>query len=247
MTEQSQALSLYDSKDDLRTDAQTWAAQATALQIVDRDSCLQAGTLLKSIKQLRAQVQAFFQPHVDASMEVKRKAETARKALTDERDRMERPLVEAEAIVKRNLLMFEAREEERRLNEEHRIQAEAQARAEQMTREAAERMAAQGLRDGDLGLIAEAESLLEQPTEAPVVHVESSVPKQKGIQYRDHWEIHPDINVKALAAAVGSGDVPEAFLVANVTALNQYARATQGAGNVPGVKFWNNRTIVARG
>ncbi len=245
--EQTQALSLYDSKDDLRTDAQAWAAEAASLQVTDAESCLKAGTLLKSIKLLRAQVQAFFQPHVDASMEVKRKAEAARKALTDERDKMERPLVEAEAIVKRNLLMFEAREEARRLDEEHRIQAEAQARAEQMTREAAERMAAEGLRDGDLGLIAEAESLLEQPTEAPVVHVESTVPKQKGIQFRDNWKAHPDVDLRALCAAIGRGEAPVTFVEANLTAINQFGRSTEGTQPIAGIRWFNDRTIAARG
>jgi hypothetical protein len=58
-------------------------------------------------------VQHWFAPHIEAAMETKRKAEAARKALADERDRMEAPLVEAETILKRSLLAYEAEQEER--------------------------------------------------------------------------------------------------------------------------------------
>jgi hypothetical protein len=40
--------------------------------------------------------------------------------------------------------------------------------------------------------------------------------------------------------------VPVTFLIPNMTAINQFARATQGAQPVPGVKFFNDRQIAAR-
>jgi hypothetical protein len=38
-----------------------------------------------------------------------------------------------------------------------------------------------------------------------------------------------------------------AFLQPNLTAINQFARATQGLQPIAGVKFFNDRQIAARG
>jgi hypothetical protein len=238
---------LVQSKEALATESRDWASRARGLQVIDRESCINASTLLRSVKTLRNQVQAWFAPHIEAAMETKRKAEAARKALADERDRMEAPLVDAEAVLKRSLLTWETQQETARLEEERRLQAEAQSRAEALTLAAAAAMEAEAVATGNIALQQEAEDIIAQPIEAPVVVVQKMVPKVDGITYRDRWEAHPSIDVKKLAAAVASGMVPATFLLPNTTAINQYARATQGTGEVPGVKFWNNRQIAARG
>lgn len=241
------ATSIYESKDALQNESQDWASRAQSLQVTDSESCVNASHLLRSVKQLRAQVQAFFQPHIEAAMETKRKAEAARKALADERDKMEAPLVNAEGMLKRSLLAYEQAQEAARMAEEQRLQAEAQAQAEAATLAYAARLEAEANATGDQGMLQEAQDILAQPIEAPAVSVSSQVPKVQGVTFRDHWEAHPSVNLKELAAAVGRGEAPETFLTANLTAINQYARATQGCAQVPGVKFWNNRTIAARG
>jgi hypothetical protein len=238
---------LVQSKEALSTESLTWAAKARGLQIIDAQSCLNASHLLRSVKTLRLQVQQWFAPHVEAAMETKRKAEAARKALTDERDKMEAPLVEAETVLKRSLLAYETRQEQARIEEERRLQAEAQRQAEAMTLAAAAAMETEALATGNVGLMAEAESILAQPIDAPVVSVERTVPKVQGVTYRDNWKAHPEIDVKALAAAVANGSAPVTFLTVNMTAINQFARATQGAQAVPGVRWFNDRQIAARG
>ncbi len=239
------------TKDGLAVEAQSWSARARALTITDRESCLNASQLLRSIKGLRSQIQEWFAPHVEAAMETKRKAEAARKALTDEQAKMEAPLVEAETVIKRTLLAFEAKQEEIRQAEERRLQAEAQAEAERVTLEAAAalELEANAMRSPEVAaeMRQEAEEILAQPIEAPVVSVAKAMPKVQGITYRDQWKAHPDINVRQLAAAVANGSVPATFLTPNLTAINQFARATQGAQPVAGVKFFNDRQIAARG
>jgi glycine/D-amino acid oxidase-like deaminating enzyme len=239
--------SLVPSKDALETESRSWAVKARGLQITDRESCLNASHLLRSIKTLRGQVQAWFAPHLDAAMETKRKAEAARKGLADEQARMEAPLIDAETVLKRSLLDYEAKEERERLAEEQRLQAEAQRRAEEVTLAAAAAMETEARQTGNVEMLAEAIDILEQPIEAPVVSVAKSVPKVQGVTYRDNWKAHPTVNVKALAAAVAAGKVPETFITVNMTAINQFARATHGAQPVPGVKFFNDRQIAARG
>lgn len=235
------------TKDGLAVEAQTWAARARGFAITDRESCLNASQFLRSIKGLRSQIQLWFEPHIDAAMETKRKADQARKALVDEKDRMEAPLVEAEAVIKRSLLAFESEQERMRQAEEQRLQAEAQAEAERVTLEAAAALEREAAATGNVEMRQEAEDILAQPIEAPVVSVAKMMPKAQGITYRDQWKAHPDVNVRQLAAAVAAGTVPATFLTPNLTAINQFARATQGAQPVAGVKFWNDRQIAARG
>lgn len=238
---------LVAAKANLNDDAQTWAARAREVRIVDADSCTRASELLKSIKGLRLQISRWFEPHVEAAMETKRKAEAARKALADERDRMEAPLVDAEQRVKRALLDYEAEQERLRQAEERRLQEEAQRQAEAVTLAAAAEMEAEAARTGDAALRAEAENLIEQPTEAPAVSVARTVPTTKGVTYRDRWKAHPTVDVKALAAAVARGQAPLNFLTPNMTAINAYAVATKGTQTVPGVRWINDREIAVRG
>lgn len=235
------------TKDSLQVEAQTWSAKAAALVISDAESCVNASHFLRSIKGLRSDIQRWFDPHVEAAMETKRKAEAARKALTDERDKMEAPLVAAEAQVKKALLRWETEQEEKRQAEERALQLEAQKRAEAMTLEAAAQMEREAVATGNAGLLQEAQDILAQPVDAPVVVVKSFMPKMQGVTYRDNWKAHEDVDLRALAKAVADGLVATSLLLANMTALNQMARATQGTQTIPGVKFYNDRQIAARG
>jgi hypothetical protein len=235
------------SKQDLAIEATTWAERAHGLRIVDAASCQQASFLLRSIKGIRSDIASWFAPHIDAAMETKRRAEAARKGLTDEKDKMEAPLVEAEAVVKRSLLAWEASQEQLRLAQERELQAEAQRQAEATTLAAAAAMELEAALTGDSEMRAEAVAILEQPIEAPVVVVKPFMPKVQGVTYRDQWKAHPEIDMKALAAAVAAGTAPVAFLQPNLTAINQFARATQGLQPIAGVKFFNDRQIAARG
>lgn len=235
------------SKDELAAQSNDWAARARGLSIVNADSCVNASHLLKSVKLLRSEIQAWFEPHIEAAMETKRKAEAARKALVDEKDRMEAPLVDAEGVIKRALLAWETEQEQLRQEQERELQAEAQRRAEAATIDAAAALELIANATGDTDMLQEAQSILESPTDAPVVSVKSFMPKVQGVTYRDQWKAHPTVDVKALAAAVASGQVPTTFLLPNMTAINQFARATQGAQPVPGVRMFNDRQIAARG
>jgi hypothetical protein len=238
---------LVQSREALDTESRSWAVKARGLVINDRESCLNASHLLRSIKTLRGQVQTWFAPHLEAAMETKRKAEAARKGLADEQARMEAPLIDAEMVLKRSLLAYESEQERVRAEHERALQAEAQRQAEAVTLAAAAEMEREAVATGNAEMLAEAADILEQPIEAPVVFVQKAVPKVQGITYRDQWKAHPDIDIKALCAAVAAGTAPTTFITANLTAINQFAKATQGAQPVAGVRFFNDRQIAARG
>lgn len=238
---------VVQTKAALETETRSWASRAAGLKVVDRESCLNASTLLRSIKTLRGQVQQWFSPHLEAAMETKRKAEAARKGLADEQARMEAPLIEAETILKRSLLAWEQDQERARAEEERRLQEEARQRAEQVTLEAAAALEREAAETGDEDMRQEAENILLQPIEPPVVSVAKMVPKVQGVTYRDMWKAHPQIDIKALAAAVAAGNVPTTFLVPDMTAINAFARATKGTHPVPGIRWFNDRQVAARG
>ncbi len=178
-------------------------------------------------------------------MDVKRKAETARKGLADEQAKMEASLVEAEAIVKRTLIAWDTEQERLRLEQQRKLQAEAQREAERMSLEAAAAMEMEATRLGDAEMLREAQDIFAQPN-TPVVTVEKSTPKVEGIVYRDNWRAADDIDIKALSGAVANG-APSTFVTPNMSALNNFARATKGTATVPGVRFFNDRQIAARG
>lgn len=235
------------SQQSLTTEAQTWAERARGLRIVDAETCRNASYLLRSIKGVRADIARWFEPHVEAAMETKRKADAARKALVEELARMEAPLVDAEGILKRALLTWETAQEAIRREQERALHAEAQRLAESQTLDAAVAMEREAHATGDAGMLQEAHDILAQPSEAPAVSVARMVPKVQGVTYRDNWKVHPTIDVKALAAAVANGTAPTTFIEPNVTAINQFARATKGTQVVPGLKFFNDRQIAAHG
>jgi len=234
-------------KSELQRDARTWSERVAALTIRTADDCVQASYLLRSIKGVRHDIQQWFAPHIDGAMETKRKAEAARKALADESDRMQAPLVAAEATVKGALLTWEREQETARRAEEARLQAEAQRQAEADTLAAAAALELEAERTGDEDMRAEAEAIMAQPVDVPAVMVKRMVPKVEGITYRDNWTVHPDIDVKALAQAVASGVAPPNLLQPNMVALRAWAKATQGGQSIPGVKVINDRQIAARG
>ena len=238
---------LVPSKAALETETRDWASRARGLRVIDRESCLHASQLLRSIKTLRGQVAAFWARHVESAMETKRKAEATRKQLVDEQARMEAPLIDAEMVLKRALIAYEAEQEAIRLAEEQRLQAEAQARAEALTLAAAAAMEAEAVKTGNAEMLQEASDILEQPIEAPVVSVAKAVPKVQGVSYRDVHKAHPTVDVRALAAAVANGTAPVTFLVPDMTAINAFARATKGAQAVPGIRWICERQIAARG
>lgn len=235
------------SKDSLKAEVQSWSHKANALQITDAESCRNVSFLLRSIKGVMSDIDTAFQPELDVALDDKRKADAERKRIVDERDAIKAPLVQAEPIIKRKLLAYEQAQERARLDEEKRLQLEAQKHAESVTLAVAADLELQAAATGDTEMLEEANAILAQPIDAPVVHVKPTMPKVHGITYRDQWKAHPQIDIRKLAAAVASGAVPAGYLLPNMPALNQVANPAKRTGEIPGVRFWNDRQIAARG
>lgn len=237
---------IVTSKEGLQSESATWAARAKGLQVIDKQTYLNASHLLTSVKHFRSQIADWFAPHIEAAMDTKRRAESARKALVDEKDRMEALLVDAEGMLKRSLLAWDAKQEQLRLEEERRLQAEARKQAEVITLAAAAAMELEATAAGDEAMLQEAHDILDQPMDTPVVTVAKTMPKVEGVSYRDNFKAADGIDIKALAAAVAAGTAPVMFLSVNLSALNRFIHDDKGLTPIPGVRVFNDRQIAAR-
>lgn len=212
--------------------ALTWPQRASALTIASPAAYTEAGEMLKGIKALRKEVDAVFDPIITA-------AHAAHKEACSQKKRAETPLAEAEQILKRGLIAYDTeqdrirREEERRLQELARQEAETQRlnEAAALEREAS---AAPDLAAG-YHLRREAEALLEQPIAAPVVVLEKSTPKVSGISYREVWRFR-------IADAT---KIPREYLSVDEQKIGGVVRAMKGATAIPGIEVYSEKVASA--
>jgi len=184
-----------------------------------------ASDFLKTIKGAQKKVTDFFAP-------MKQKAHEAHKAITQQESAMLKPLQDAEATLKRNLLVFYQDQERVRIEAQRKLQAEADEAARK-ERERLEREAAK-LKTPELR-----EQRLEQAAAviAPVVTVASVAPVVSGQSVRKTWT----------AKVVDVSLVPREWMVVNEKALDSFAKATKGAVKVPGVEFVEVASLASLG
>lgn len=191
-------------------------------EITDQDDYDAAGQRLRAIKgktkDLKEQKDLLVKP-----------INAAHKAIFDLFAHPESKLGKMEKALKDAMLRFEAEEQRKRLARQRQLQeAQRQSEAE---------VAAQADALMDKGLLDEAEDLLT--TLVPSFVVVPTVARPKGISKRMTWKAE----VTDRKALMASGRVE--FLEVNEKALNQFARATSGLVEVPGVRFYEEETIAS--
>jgi len=140
-----------------------------------------------------------------------------------------------------------AREEQRKREEAERQRQAEIDRKRREDEEAAMALAEEAEAKGDHEAAAE---IIEEvsnpppPEPAPAPAPIRQAPKADGIQMRDNWKAEVT-NLEALVRAVATGQAPIATLQANDKVLGQTARALKGTVEYPGVRFYNDKTIVA--
>lgn len=204
--------------------------QARAMRITDALSYQGACDFLKGIKALRTEIGETFQPHIT-------RAHEAHKALLKEKNDAEAPLAEAERIAKAALVVYDQAQERIRREEQARLQAE-------LRRQEEDRRLAEAVALESAGEQAEAEALIAEPVDVPVVAVAPTTPKVSGISYRETWSAEVT-DLAALVAYVAKHPQFAALLSANMPALNAQARSLKGQMQIPGVKAVCTRDVAA--
>ena len=206
--------------------------QAEVAPVVAQAQCFAVGTpeqysaasvFLKEVKAAQSRVVAFFAP-------MKQKAHEAHKEITTKEAATLKPLTEAEALVKRNMLAFYQDQERIRQEEQRKAQAIADEAARK-ERERLEKEAAK-LKTPELK-----EQRLEQAAAiiAPVVSVASVTPVISGQSIRKTWT----------ARVTNAAIVPREWLTVNEAALKAFAKSTKGAVPVAGVQFFEESSLAS--
>jgi hypothetical protein len=233
------------------------ADQALAVKVDSNVSLSIAVTLAEAIKEYRAQVDVLTEPVIL----------TARAALAAARDQKATLLAPIEpADVHLRVQMSEYKTAQDRIRAEALAAAEAerqrladaetcrvkaeQERVDAAARDAREREIAAAKKSGDRKL---AQRLLSEPIDAPIVarrpvfappvFVESAA--ADGVLFQERWEAEVT-SLEELVKAVATGRASVGLLQANMTALNQVARALKSKLDIPGVMARKRDTAAIR-
>jgi len=216
--------------------------QARELTIVDDASYTAGGALLQTIKALRKEVDDTFDPIIKKQYEAHREACSQKK-------RVEAPLTEAEAIVKRSLIAYDDMQERRRQAEEARLREIARKEEEdRQVREAAE-LEAQASAHPDLAeafvMRQEAEAIIDRPIETPVVQVAKATPKVEGLSFRDKWDAVVTDKLTLLRHVAQHPELLHLVDV-NTTNLRKLAELQQERFALPGAQVKKDKIAASR-
>jgi hypothetical protein len=208
---------------EVETKALAMPDQARAIKVVDPATCEIAYGLMTTVKELRKEVDAAYDPTIDATNK-------AHKIAIAQKKIYETPLIDAEKILKHSIQAYKDEEERKRQEEERRIREILRKQDEERRLEEAAELE----KSGDLDAAME---VLNDPTPAPVPIVESNVPKMDGRIFRKAWRARV-ISIQALVKAAAIDPSLLAYLEPNIPALNASARAQKNLMRIPGVESY---------
>jgi len=219
---------------ELRRELSPVIEQANTLVVTTADQYEYAGSFLKQIKNTQGRVAEYWGP-------LKNRAYDTWKQITSKEKEMLDPLKESENWVKVKMLNFQRIEEQNRLEEQRKLQAQAEEKArrerERLIKEA-EKLKTPELKEQRL---AEAEMV-----EAPVITVHKETPKVEGISTRKIWKAEVIDKRNFIVAALNDENLL-AYIQIDQSALNKVASATKGAIKYPGIRFYEEEIMSAGG
>lgn len=207
-------------------------AHVTAMQVTSKDEHGSALEVYRAIALREKAVKAFF-------ADFKEKAHQAHKAICDKETAVLAPLAQAKAIASQKINTYTAAEEKRKREEEVRLQ-------EQARKDAEERQIADAEQAQKDGRAEEAESILNQETEVPIVKVQTKTAKIAGVGTQKRWSAEVTDRA-ALIKWVAAHPENAELLEPNMPALNKLAIALKAGFNIPGCKAVETSGLSVRG
>lgn len=195
--------------------------QARAIKIVDAETYSQAGEVLITIKGLRKEIGAAFDPII-------KKAHEAHKEAKAQKDKAEAPLIEAENILKPAISAYD-REQERIRREEEERQREIARKAEE------ERKLREAEQAEKEGRTEEAQAIIEEPVYVPPVVLEKTTPKVSGISKQTIWKFR----------IVDQNKIPREYMMPDQVKIGGVVRATKGSIQISGVEIYSEDIVKA--
>jgi len=210
-------------KRELAQEIKTMEIQAGAVEVASPEQYQTAGNFLAAVKGLLTKVNEAFDPIIKTSHAAWKKAIEVKKE-------HEAPLLKAESIVNQRMVAFRQEEARIRRQEEDRLRAEAQAKAE---KERAERAAEIAKTEGKRA----AKAILATPVEIAPVVIEKPNLKVEGLQVRTIWK----------ARVVDEMKIPREYLIVDMTKLNGVARSLREKFSVAGAEAYSEESIGRAG
>jgi hypothetical protein len=244
VTDPARVIDISPEREEAQSLALALPDNARSIVVSDYATKEAANAFFLKCREARKRIAAVFDPHIDRAKAAKMAADATRAGLVAEKTAAEAPIVEAEGIVNREIMRFDAEDRKRR-EEEQRIAA---AKARKEAEEAALRAAAEAEAAGDRE---EAAAIIQEAIVAPVfVPAPPPAPKLAGSAQVTYWKFEVE-NLKALILAVASGKAPASYLQANEVAIGATVRA-QSKGETssfscPGIKIWPDTKRKATG
>lgn len=217
----------------IRQEVSPVIAAANSLTITNAEEYSYGTEFLKKIKETQKRVTDHFSP-------MKTKAHEAWKQVCFQENEVLVPLKNAEDTTKRKLINWKIEDDRKREEERRRLQAEADEKA----RIERDRLAKQAekLKTPELK-----EQRLEQAQNivAPIIEVQTAVPKVEGISVRKTWKAELTDKAVFIKAAANDPNLM-ALLTVDMSALNKIASATKGGVTYPGVRFYEETSMASR-
>jgi hypothetical protein len=246
MSDTDQIIDVTPEAQEARSVALALPDNARTIRVVDYVSKVAANAFFLKCREARKLIAAHYDPKIDEWKAAKKLADDSRAKMVAEKTSAEAPIVEAEGIVKSEILRFDEMEQ-KRLAEERR---EADMRSRKEAEDALLRAAADAEAVGD---VTEADALLEEAA-APRLPIFSPPPppvaKLSGTAVYEIWKFEVT-DLRALVNAVASGRIPITAVCADEKQIGQAVRAMSRDGkssfNWPGIRVWPEKGMKPTG
>jgi hypothetical protein len=224
---------LTTQEETIKQEALTIVEQAKIIKITDQTSYDAAcSLLLEQIKPFRKRWSDYWQT-------VKIPAYQAYRAILDKFNEGDGPLELAERQVKSEISKWDSEQERVRQELQRKAEEEARAREEEERLIAATLAEEAGASETEVNAIVEAPMLAVAPPVAPTYQ------RASGVSTRENWKAKV-IDIKKLCLAIGKGQIPSNYVLANESALNARAKADRATLNIPGVAAFNDPVVSGR-
>lgn len=227
--------------------------QIMMIRVQDQPTLRKANDFFLLIRQMRKKIGDVFDPIIEAAKEAKKKADNARVIAIREKEKIEEPLLRAEAFLNGQIVGYKREEDRKRSEEEEILRQEAiKMEMERRKKEEGERLAqaaeleAAGAKEEAEALINETVEEIAKPIEIYIPPPETQKVKLEGATVKEYW--HAEVfNLKALCKGIGEGKYPETWVNANMTPLNEQARSRGNEMKIDGVRAVSVDKMAATG
>jgi hypothetical protein len=233
--------------------AMTVSEQVKMIRVVDSVTMATANDGFLTIRRMRKEISSVFSPMEEKAKDAKRAADETRKEVMRQWEKVEAPLLAAEAYLNGQMTGYKRIQDDLRAKEQEALRQEAvkvemarrKAEEEAKLKQAAELEAAGAQEDAD-AIMAEALEGFERPMAVYTPPPTTQKVELDGMASRTTWKANV-VNLKALALAVGTGKAPLNLIEANIPALNRLATALKKEMSIPGVEAISDTRMVPTG